>query len=156
VTTGKGLRDRQRRRMFKAQDGRCWWCSGIMLMFSAEDAEWTHPAAATREHVVPVFHGGKGSLANTRLTHRICNEVRGSILDEHDARRHVLEQIGGQALMYMRTYPANGAVLRKMVRQNQREVRKAQRLAAMDAMQKCNTGERVLPEVAQNDSSATA
>jgi hypothetical protein len=148
VTTGKGLRDRQRRRMFKAQDGRCWLCAGIMLIFSAEDADWTHPAAATREHVVPAAHGGSRAVANTTLTHRICNQVRGDILDEHEARRHVLEQIGGQALTYMRTERARADVLLAMIRQHQRNLRAAQRAIqrAAAGLPESNTGGRVLPE----------
>lgn len=101
VTTDAGLRARQNRRMFKAQDGRCWLCGApMLLLFNGERLH--HPAAATREHVIPRSAGGTDALHNIRLTHRICNQLRGSTVDPEVSRSKVRGRLGPHLRRYLK------------------------------------------------------
>jgi 5-methylcytosine-specific restriction endonuclease McrA len=44
--------------------GTCWIC-GL-------------PGADTRDHVIPISHGGTNHPANIRVAHRSCNSKRGA------------------------------------------------------------------------------
>jgi 5-methylcytosine-specific restriction endonuclease McrA len=66
-------RRNRRDRMFKQQEGRCWICGEQMRL----DVDAQHDEYPTFEHVRPQMAGGPNALKNLRLSHRVCNEVRG-------------------------------------------------------------------------------
>jgi HNH endonuclease len=64
----------EKQQLFAAQGGRCWLCGKEMaFQFDGHD-----PYCATYEHVVPVVDGGGHDLENLRLSHKLCNSIRGN------------------------------------------------------------------------------
>lgn len=65
-----------------AQKNRCWICGAFMR----KKGNLGHPLRRSKDHLVPVKHGGKGKKANTLFAHRECNSARGcSPLSSKDA-----------------------------------------------------------------------
>lgn len=51
----------------------CWICGNEI----DPDLPREHDEAGTLDHAVPFSGGGRFTLANLRLAHRVCNEFRG-------------------------------------------------------------------------------
>ena len=54
-----------------------WVCQLCFEPVSQEDWSGYDPKAASLDHIVPSSHGGSDHPENLRLTHMICNSVRG-------------------------------------------------------------------------------
>lgn len=59
-------------RLSEAQNHRCCYCGGDMLMIR------DHPLSATVEHVIPRSQGGTNCWSNVVAAHERCNQRRGS------------------------------------------------------------------------------
>ena len=89
-TSKKSRRERkQREELFKAQDGKCYWCSEQMELNHFKLSAITgrtkeNPMFATFEHLRPRSHGGGSSPKNIVLAHGSCNNNRHKRKFEHD------------------------------------------------------------------------
>jgi len=72
MTTSSGFKRKRRIRLAEAQNWRCAYCSGVMLV----DGEWD--ASATIDHIRPRRFGGTIALANCVAACRACNAERGT------------------------------------------------------------------------------
>lgn len=62
----------------RTRDGdNCWYC-GSRLDF---DLPRTHLEAPTFEHVIPASEGGTNENSNLKLTHKVCNGIRGRFFE---------------------------------------------------------------------------
>lgn len=84
MTTGRGLRERQKRRQLKKQKWACWLCDRQMAGLCCPDL-----AMPTWDHVIPVSRGGENKLENKLLAHKACNLARGNLMPDQ-GREHVL------------------------------------------------------------------
>jgi 5-methylcytosine-specific restriction endonuclease McrA len=71
---GEGWKVRLRREMFIEQAGLCALCNCLMLLIPVRRSE----RAANFDHIIPVSFDGTWERENLRLTHRICNSMRGN------------------------------------------------------------------------------
>lgn len=72
-----------RKRHFKIQEGRCFYCAKMMLMQKA-----LHPDQLTLDHLVPISRGGADTWDNTAGACRNCNLSKGLMtVDEFRAKR---------------------------------------------------------------------
>jgi len=60
--------------IYKRDNGICSLCH-----------KWVPRAEASRDHVIPRFHGGRTTFSNIRLAHRDCNSRRG----HRDAKEYI-------------------------------------------------------------------
>lgn len=67
---------RRRARMYKKQDGLCFWCSKLMKLSFEEINK--DPDRATFDHIVPVSKGGANAQKNLVLSCNRCNSHRGN------------------------------------------------------------------------------
>ena len=65
-----------KRRLYVLQRGKCCFCKRKMY---ASSEHTTKSEMATREHVVPKFHGGKDTVANQKLSCNRCNSARATL-----------------------------------------------------------------------------
>lgn len=70
----KASKPTKRTRLAEAQNWRCAYCSGLMIMHGVG------PSLVTREHLVPVSKGGSDDHDNLVAACKACNETRDSDL----------------------------------------------------------------------------
>ena len=63
--------------LFNRDDGICGICGLPVLFDKFADDNW----GGTIDHIVPISVGGKHSMANCQLAHRICNSLKSNSLD---------------------------------------------------------------------------
>lgn len=84
------LRQRLIVRLFNAQQGLCAYCGQPMRF----DVGSTHPARATKDHVIPRAHGGPSAVWNYVAACRACNQAKADLpLDVFLSRRKFLPHI---------------------------------------------------------------
>jgi len=99
---------RQRQVLHWAQGGLCATC-GLPMGWSGSGRSKSSPSYPTFDHVDPASLGGRRTVANGLLRHRVCNEMRGNRrptgcdmiwFDQNLARLQSLEatQIWGEAV----------------------------------------------------------
>lgn len=76
-SASKRRRRRVKRRMWIDQAGICWLCDQPMTL-----------SEATRDHLTPQSMGGTDAVANLKLAHELCNQLRSSC-EADKAREHV-------------------------------------------------------------------
>lgn len=59
----------------------CFVCEKIIADFSE----------ATLEHIVPIAFGGRNSSENIALSHKFCNELKGSLVSKDDRKKKLKE-----------------------------------------------------------------
>ncbi len=77
----KSQREKRRREdLFKAQEGKCYWCRDPMEMnhhrLTPMGRLKENPAFASFEHLIPKSHGGLTGFKNIVLSHVACNGKR--------------------------------------------------------------------------------
>jgi 5-methylcytosine-specific restriction endonuclease McrA len=70
------FRVEERRRLYRAQRGRCHYCSRLVRL----RGPWDDPLAATLDHVVPRALGGPTAPENLVVACRACNQRKGDAL----------------------------------------------------------------------------
>jgi 5-methylcytosine-specific restriction endonuclease McrA len=50
------------------------WCCQLCGKRVRKTCLWPDPLSPSLDHVIPIFHGGEHSRANTQLAHLICNQ----------------------------------------------------------------------------------
>lgn len=88
-TSRKAIRIRERRlRMFKEQEGACWWCRDPMslepLRITWKGNVKHNSSFASFEHIIPKGMGGARNKQNTVLAHASCNRNRHRRKWSHD------------------------------------------------------------------------
>lgn len=68
----KPERDSLRIRLWRRQNGNCYYCGKAM-----QNMKLQTPESATFEHLIPAVLGGAFSNGNIVLAHKECNEIRG-------------------------------------------------------------------------------
>ena len=77
-----GRKGHARKRKLAARDGMvCWLCDKTMASLAK--------VHCSVDHFTPRSLGGSDAMANLRLTHPLCNKVRGNILGVDEARARV-------------------------------------------------------------------
>jgi len=72
MATRRAFKGRRRLQLAEAQNWRCAYCSGVMLLDGDLDA------SATIDHIVPRRSGGTIAFANCVAACRACNSARGA------------------------------------------------------------------------------
>ena len=68
-------RNRELRLAIAQRDGWACWICGMPITGTLP---MNHPGAASIDHAIPRALGGTDELANLKLAHRRCNELRGT------------------------------------------------------------------------------
>ena len=74
------------RTLYERDGGICWICGG-MCDINADPNSNYYPSV---DHIVPQSLGGKDTLDNVRLAHRICNTVRRTNQNIAEVRSHLI------------------------------------------------------------------
>ncbi len=76
----------------------CYLCGGEM----GTPDETNHPLNPSRDHLVPLVHGGLDIRTNMALCHRVCNVIRGRKVPSRAAARTAALQMSEQRLFAAR------------------------------------------------------
>lgn len=74
------------RTLYERDGGVCWICGG-MCDINADPNSNYYPSV---DHIVPQSLGGKDTLDNVKLAHRICNTIRGANQNINEVRSYLI------------------------------------------------------------------
>jgi 5-methylcytosine-specific restriction endonuclease McrA len=89
------LREPKIRKLFKRQNGKCYYCGCEMRMFRKTGPHPLPPDYATKDHVIPRSKGGVGNIGNLVAACNKCNMSRSS-MDAQEFKASLATDEGGK------------------------------------------------------------